>query len=66
MYMYITYRRMSEYRSIPWKEWTEAPQGAEVYCFQGMERYEDICLYKIHTTTTSVYVMHKFIAIYYK
>ena len=50
---------MSEYRSIPWKEWTEAPQGAEVYCFQGMERYEDICLYKIHpptTTTTLVYV----------
>ena len=60
---------MSEYRSIPWKEWTEAPQGAEVHCFQGMERYEDICLYKIHpptTTTTSVYVMHKFIAIFYK
>ena len=61
---------MSEYRSIPWKEWTEAPQGAEVNCFQGMERYEDICLYKIHpptTTTASVYVMHiKCIAIYYE
>ena len=51
------------------KIWTEVPQGAEVPCFQGMERYEDIFLYKIHpptTTTTSVYVMHKFIAIYYK
>ena len=43
--------------------------GAEVHCFQGMERYEDIYLYKIHqptTKTTSVYVMHKFITIYYK
>ena len=62
----IMYRRMSEYRSIPWKEWIEALQGAEVHCFQGMERYQDICLFKIHppaTATTSIYVMQKFIAI---
>ena len=60
---------MSEYRSIPWNEWTEAPQRAEVHCFNGMERYEYIILYKIHPptkTTTSVYVMHKSIAIYYE